>query len=223
MFTGIIENEGLIIKQEERGGQVRFGFRFQKKELGLKVGDSIAVSGVCLTAVRASSTGFEADVVRQTLEATTLGSLKMGGRVNLERSLKLGAGLGGHFVTGHIDERGKIVKIEKRKKNTTLFITASKDIIALLADKGSVACDGISLTVQKVRGSVFEIAVIPHTLKVTTLGLKRVGSEVNLEVDIVARYLQMCFSKEKSRKTFSSRTILRELLRQGLEWKNGSN
>lgn len=223
MFTGIIENQGIVVKKEERGGQVRFGFRFERKEKGLKIGDSIAVSGVCLTAVRASASGFEVDVVRQTLEATTLGTLARGGRVNLERSLRIGSGLGGHFVTGHIDGRGTIVKIEKRKKNTTLFLTASKDIIALLADKGSVACDGISLTVQKVCGRVFQIAVIPHTLEVTTLGAKRVGSEVNLEVDIVARYLQMCFAKEKSPKVFSSRVILSELLHQGVEWKKESN
>ena len=223
MFTGIVENQGIVVKKEERGGQVRFGFRFQKKEKGLKVGDSIAVSGVCLTAVRVSPGSFEVDVVRQTLEATTLGTLERGGRVNLERSLKIGDGLGGHFVTGHIDGRGTIVKIEKRNKNTTLFLSASKDIIALLADKGSVACDGISLTVQKVRGKIFQIAVIPHTLKVTTLGTKRVGSQVNLEVDIVARYLQMCFEKERSRRTFSSRTILRELLQRGIEWKKDLN
>jgi len=223
MFTGIVENQGIVVKREDSGGQVRFGFRFQKKEKGLKIGDSIAVSGVCLTAVRVSPSGFEVDVVRQTLEATTLGTLERGGRVNLERSLKIGDGLGGHFVTGHIDGRGTIVKIEKRKKNTTLFLTASKDIIALLADKGSVACDGISLTVQKVRGKVFQIAVIPHTLQVTTLGIKQAGSEVNLEVDIVARYLQMCFAKERSRRTFSSRTVLRELLQRGVEWKKDLN
>ncbi len=214
MFTGIIENQGRVFKKEERGGQIRFGFRFQKKEKKLAVGDSIAVDGVCLTAVRVSPDFFEADVVRQTLQATTLGDLKLGSCVNLERSLRLGKALGGHFVTGHIDGPGRIVKIAKMKKNTTLFIQASKDIIGLLADKGSVACDGISLTVQKVTGTVIQIAVIPHTLKVTTLGIKRVGSGVNLEVDIVARYLQMCFHKEKTKKTFSSRTILRELLRQ---------
>ncbi len=223
MFTGIIENQGTVIKKEERGGQIRFRFQFQKKERGLKVGDSIMTDGVCLTAVRVSPGYFETDVVRQTLTATTLGRLALGSKVNLERSLKLGDGLGGHFVTGHVDGRGTIVKIEKRKKNTTLFIKASEAIIALLADKGSVACDGISLTVQKVRGQVFQIAVIPHTLKVTTLGIKHVGSEVNLEVDIVARYLQMCFAKERSRKAFSSRTILRELLQRGIEWKKGSN
>lgn len=223
MFTGIIENQGIVHKKEERGGQVRFGFRFRKKEKGLRVGDSIMVSGVCLTAVWVSSTGFEADVVHETLEATTLGGLKFGGIVNLERSLKVGDGMGGHFVTGHVDGRGTIAKIERRKMNTTLFIKASKAIISLLADKGSVACDGISLTVQKVRGAVFQIAVIPHTLKVTTLGIKRTGSEVNLEVDIVARYLHMCFAKEKSRKTFSSRTILRELLQEGRKWKKDLN
>ncbi|HNX69460.1 MAG TPA: riboflavin synthase [Candidatus Omnitrophota bacterium] len=215
MFTGIIENQGTVIKKEERGGQIRFGFRFQKKEKGLKVGDSIMTDGVCLTAVRVSSGHYEVDVVRQTLEATTLGTLEMGSRVNLERSLKVGDPLGGHFVTGHIDGRGTVVKIERRNKNTTLFIQTSKDIIALLADKGSVACDGISLTVQKVKGAVFQIAVIPHTLKVTTLGIKKVGSQVNLEVDIVARYLQMCFAGQKAKKTFSSRTILKELLKQG--------
>jgi riboflavin synthase len=223
MFTGIIENQGIVHKKEERGGQVRFGFRFRKKEKGLRVGDSIMVSGVCLTAVHVNSAGFEADAVRETLEATTLGALKLGGVVNLERSLKVGDGMGGHFVTGHIDGRGTIVKIEKRKKNTTLFIQASKDIITLLAEKGSVACDGISLTVQKVQGVVFQIAVIPHTLQVTTLGIGRVGSEVNLEVDIVARYLQLCFAKERSGRTFSSRTILRELLQQELEWKKDLN
>ncbi len=223
MFTGIVENQGIVVKKEERGGQVQFRFRFQRKEKGLKVGDSIAVSGVCLTAVRVSPSAFEVDVVRQTLEATTLGMLERGCRVNLERSLKIGDELGGHFVTGHIDGRGTIMKIEKRKKNTTLFLTASEDIIALLADKGSVACDGISLTVQKVRGKIFQIAVIPHTLQVTTLGIKRVGSEVNLEVDIVARYLQMCFTKERCRRAFSSRTILRELLQQGVEWKKDLN
>ncbi len=215
MFTGIIENQGIVTKKEKRGGQIRFRFQFRKKERYLKVGDSIMTDGVCLTAVRAAPGYFEADVVRQTLEATTLGTLELGSSVNLERSLKAGDELGGHFVTGHIDGRGKIIRIEKRKKNTTLFIKASKDIIHLLADKGSVACDGISLTVQKVRGTTFQIAVIPHTLKVTTLGIKKTGSEVNLEVDIVARYLQMCFSRQRSKQRFSSRSILKELLKQG--------
>lgn len=214
MFTGIIENQGIIVKKENCEGQIRFGFRFHKKEKHLAIGDSIAVDGVCLTAVWINADGFEADVVRQTLEATTLGTLNLGHRVNLEKSLKMGSSLGGHFVTGHIDGRGTIVKIEKRKKNTTLFIQASKDIIRLLADKGSVACDGISLTVQKVRGRIFQIAVIPHTLKVTGLGGKKAGSQVNLEVDIVARYLQKCFRGKKSKKTLSSRIILQELLSQ---------
>lgn len=214
MFTGIIENLGTVIKKETRGGQVRFRFRFLKKEKRLRVGDSIAVNGTCLTAVRVSPSGFEADVVRETLRATTLGRLRLGDRVNLERSLRVGDEMGGHFVTGHVDGRGKIVKIEKRIKNTTLFIKAPAAIIALQAAKGSVAIDGISLTVQKVHGLIFEIAVIPHTFKVTTLGLKKIGSEVNIEIDIVARYLRSCFSGRVIERV-SSREILEGLLTQG--------
>lgn len=214
MFTGIVENQGTVIKKIEKGGQVRFKFRFQKKEKKLKVGDSIAVNGTCLTAVRVNPNDFEVDVVRETLEATTLGKIAVGGRVNLERSLRVGDELGGHFVTGHIDGRGKIVRIKRSRRNTTLFIKAPKAIIAMQAPKGSIAIDGISLTVQKVRGSLFEIAVIPHTLKVTTLGLQGVGSEVNIEIDIVARYLKACFSK-KSFRSISSREILKALLKWG--------
>lgn len=215
MFTGIIENQGTVIKKEERGGQIRFKFRLRDKVKNFKVGDSIAVDGTCLTAVRTAPLSFEADVVRETLQATTLGQLKLGSRVNLERSLRVGDELGGHFVTGHIDGRGKIVKIAKNKRNTTLFIQASKDIIARQAPKGSVAIDGISLTVQKIHGSIFEIAVIPHTLKVTTLGLKGTGSEVNIEIDIVARYLEACFKRKKAG-SVSSRKILKALLSQRL-------
>lgn len=214
MFTGIIENQGIVAQKQNCGGQVRFGFKFVHKDRKLKVGDSIAVSGTCLTVVRSEATGFEADVVRETLEATTLGSLKLGDLVNLEKSLKVGDRLGGHFVTGHIDGRGKVVEIERRRKNTTLFVQAPKDIIALQAPKGSIALDGISLTVQKVHGSVFEIAVIPHTLKVTTLGLKRPGSEVNIEIDIVARYLKACFPGRRI-SGCSSKNILKMLLRKG--------
>jgi riboflavin synthase len=158
---------------------------------------------------------FEADVVRETLQATTLGWLGLGSRVNLERSLRAGDELGGHFVTGHIDGRGKIVKIEKSKRNTTLFIQAAKDIIARQAPKGSVAIDGISLTVQKIHGAIFEIAVIPHTLKVTSLGCKSTGSEVNIEIDIVARYVAAILGKKKTGPV-SSREILKALLSQGL-------
>ena len=115
MFTGIVDNEGIVIKKESRGGQIRFGFSFKKKDNRFKIGDSMAVDGVCLTAVKISKKGFEVDVVRETLQATTLGDLKIGGKVNLEKSLKYGDFLGGHFVSGHIDGLGTIVKIEKEK------------------------------------------------------------------------------------------------------------
>ncbi len=214
MFTGIIENQGVVIEKEKRGGQVRFGFKFVRKDRKPKVGDSIAVSGTCLTVVRGETAGFEVDVVRETLEATTLGNLKRGDLVNLEKSLKAGDPLGGHFVTGHIDGRGKVIEIKRLKKNTTLFVQAPKDIIALQVPKGSIALDGVSLTVQKVHGSVFEIAVIPHTLKVTTLGLKRPGSEVNIEIDIVARYLKAFFPGKRI-SGWSSKNILKMILRKG--------
>jgi len=155
--------------------------------------------------------------VRETLQATTLGGFRSGDFVNLEKSLRVGDPLGGHFVTGHIDGRGRIVKIEKDKKNTTLSIQASKDIIGLLASKGSVACDGISLTVQKIRNDIFEIAVIPHTLRETTLCKKKIGSFVNIEIDIVARYLQECLKLERVQRHYSSKVILRELLKWGLK------
>ncbi len=217
MFTGIIENKGRIVKKEKRGGQIRFGFQLQKKEKHFKIGDSMAVEGVCLTAVEVKDRYFEADVVRETLQATTLGGFRSGDFVNLEKSLRVGDPLGGHFVTGHIDGRGRIVKIEKDKKNTTLSIQASKDIIGLLASKGSVACDGISLTVQKIRNDIFEIAVIPHTLRETTLCKKKIGSFVNIEIDIVARYLQECLKLERVQRHYSSKVILRELLKWGLK------
>jgi len=214
MFTGIIENEGTVVEKKSRGGQIRFTFRFKRKVKEIKVGDSIAVDGVCLTAVKINPQYFSVDAVKETLEATTLGDLERGSKVNLERSLKAGDRLGGHFVTGHIDGCGKIIKIERRKKNTTLFIQAPAAIIAMLAPKGSVALDGISLTVQKVHRRLFEIAVIPHTLKETTLGIKGVGSKLNIEIDIVARYLKACF-KKPAKKVISSKVILKALLKQG--------
>lgn len=193
MFTGIIQNQGNVVKKESLGRQVRFFIRMAKKEKRkLEPGESIAVNGVCLTARRCSSQGFEADVIRETLEATTLGSLKPGSKVNLERSLRLGDSLGGHFVTGHVDEVARIIHIERAGNNRTFSIRAGKKILTLIASKGSVTVDGISLTVQKVRGSVFEVGLVPHTLKETSLGEKKSGDAVNLEADLIARYLSLC-------------------------------
>lgn len=191
MFSGIVENRGKVIKKEKKGGQIRFRFRFERPEKKVKAGDSIAISGVCLTASRLGPGWFEADVVDETLKATTLGSLQIGSLVNLERSLRYGDFVGGHFVSGHVDGVGTIASIKRTGKNELWSFSAPKEIMAYVAKKGSIAIDGISLTIQKVAKSSFSIALIPHTLDRTTLGGKKKGDKVNLEVDLLARYLAL--------------------------------
>ena len=190
MFSGIIDNEGVVVKKQSQGGQVHFVFQMKKHEKRLRVGESIAVDGVCLTAVKITGQRFEVDVVRETLRDTTLGDLKVGDPVNLERSLKYGDPVSGHFVTGHVDARGTLKKIEKDKKNCFLTIEVPKRLIRFIAMKGSVALDGISLTIQELKGKTFSVAIIPHTFNVTTLRFKKAGSGVNIEIDQTARYLK---------------------------------
>ena len=183
MFTGVIQNLGKVKLAEKRGKQMRLTIRFQKKEKGVQKGESIAVNGVCLTATVITALGFEADLLPETLEVTNLGKLKSGDWVNIERALKQGDSLGGHFVSGHVDSVGKITEISRRNGNWSLLVQAPKTIILKFAVKGSVTCDGVSLTVQELKAQRFRVAVIPHTLKVTTLHFLKVGSYVNLEVD----------------------------------------
>lgn len=213
MFTGIIHNQGKVIKRAERGGQVRFAFRLaalEKKKL--QPGESIAVNGVCLTAAKIAGAIFEADVIRETLQATTLSQLRTGDSVNLERSMKAGDLIGGHFVTGHVDEKGKIVKIEKNKKNTVFYIQASEKLRNYIAEKGSIAVDGISLTVQSVNKNTFKVGIIPFTLHHTTLGTRKAGDFVNLEADLIARYLRVL---DHSLKKSPRKLVISYLKRQG--------
>lgn len=198
MFSGIIENQAVVIKKESRQKQVRFGFRLQKKEKSLRRGESIAVNGVCLTVVKAASRVIEMDVVRETLRSTALGSLNLGDRVNIERSLRFGALVGGHLVSGHVDGVGTIVHIEHDGRNQLWSFKVPPALMPLIALKGSVAIDGISLTIQGVSRNLFTVAFIPHTLKVTNLGQKKVGDSVNLEADLIARYLQSILKKMKA-------------------------
>ncbi|MBN1687849.1 MAG: riboflavin synthase [Candidatus Omnitrophica bacterium] len=214
MFTGIIQNQGKVLKKTETGGIVRFRIGFQRKaKRRLEIGESIACEGVCLTAVKATSKYFEVDVVKETLAATTLGGLRIGSFLNLERSLRAGDPLGGHFVTGHVDGRGIITKIERRGKNWIFWFQADKAVTKLLAHKGSIAVDGISLTIQGVQGNRFKIAIIPHTLKETTLGRKKVKDPVNLEIDLITRYLKILSDELKPRK--STQLKLSKLIEQG--------
>lgn len=184
MFTGIISNIAAVSKKEKKGGQVHFIFSFLKKEKRIpEIGESLAVNGVCLTVTRASSKEFEADAVRETLSVTTLGFLETGARVNTERCLRQGDAVGGHFVSGHVDGRGRIEKVERSGKNLSLWISAPKKLKKYLLPKGSIAVDGISLTLQEVRGTLFKLAIVPHTLSTTVLLERRKGDLVNLEAD----------------------------------------
>jgi riboflavin synthase len=207
MYSGIVTNQGTVIKRQLRGTSIRFGFRFRRPEKTIKLGESIAVDGVCLTIAGMVSNGFEADVVRETLQATTLGNLNPGSRVNLERSLKVGDEIGGHFVTGHIDGTGRIRHIEKRKKNWLITFEPPKEIMKCLAQKGSIAVDGISLTIQSLTQKHFNITIIPHTLKETTLGRKTVGDLVNLEIDLITRYLKVLTSEMKPAQKKKAATV----------------
>lgn len=189
MFTGIIETRGTVTRLEARGGDARIAI--DAPDLGeFRVGDSIGVSGACLTAAARTERGFTADVSRETLDRTTLGALSAGAAVNLERSLTLASPLGGHLVTGHVDGIGELLSCEPDARSRRLRFQAPEGLARFIAAKGSVCVDGVSLTVNAVDGRVFEVNVIPHTAAVTTLGDTRPGSPVNLEVDLVARYVE---------------------------------
>ena len=184
MFTGIISNQAVVTGKEKKGGQVHFVFSFlQKEKRKPELGESLAVNGVCLTVTRADQNKFEADVVRETLQASTLGFLETGDQVNTERCLRQGDPVGGHFVSGHVDGRGKITKIERSGRNLAFWISAPKNLKKHLTSKGSIAVDGISLTLQEVRGALFKLAIVPHTLKKTVLLERKEGDLVNLEAN----------------------------------------
>lgn len=191
MFTGIVQAVGEVRSLERGGGgaRVRVGVPAGFLE-GVAVGDSIAVSGVCLTAVVVAPAAFEADLSAETLARTTLGGLATGARVNLEKALTLSTPLGGHLVTGHVDGVARVVAREARGECVAVRFAIPAGLGRYVARKGSVCVDGVSLTVNAVEGEAFEVSLVPHTLAVTTLDGLRPGARVNLEVDIVARYLE---------------------------------
>ncbi len=191
MFTGIIQAIGQIHGIESRGGDARLTLTTGKLPMqGVLVGDSIAVNGVCLTAIALEGGGFAADVSRETLSLTTLGDLRPGSRVNLEKALTLATPLGGHLVSGHVDGVGEVVDRHQDGRSWRFRIRAPSALARYIAHKGSICVDGTSLTVNVVEGAVFDLNIVPHTLVETIFGDYRVGSRVNLEVDLVARYLE---------------------------------
>lgn len=186
MFTGIVEEVGRV----EALRQNRLRVRAVRVTGSLRPGDSVAVDGVCLTAVKVSRRGFEADLGPATLQRTTLGSRKPGDLVNLERPLTLSRPLGGHLVQGHVDGVGRVRTVRQDGQNRWVEIAAPEEVLRYLVERGSVAVDGVSLTVAGLSRRSFRVCLIPQTLQRTTLGLREPGDRVNLEVDVLAKYVE---------------------------------
>ncbi len=189
MFTGLVESEGIITRIERVAGGSRLEVYAPEFGRDMSIGDSIAVDGVCLTVIKFIRGAFIADVSEETLSRTTLGALRQGAKVNLERALRLSDRLGGHIVTGHIDGVGSVVMRHPAGNSTVYQFSAPPEVMEYIVPKGSIAVDGISLTVAQTKDDGFAAAVIPHTEQSTTLGAKAVGASVNLEVDMMAKYV----------------------------------
>jgi riboflavin synthase len=196
MFTGIVLAKGRLTSITERGGDLELGIDSGELELArLAIGDSVAVQGACLTVTRKQGPCFFADVSRETMAKTTLGKLRAGSQVNLEPSLRAGDALGGHMVSGHVDALGVLRRSADDARSRRMEFELPADLMRFVAPKGSICIDGVSLTVNKVEGLRFDVNIIPHTLERTTLSELRIGDEVNIEIDVVARYLERLTSK----------------------------
>jgi riboflavin synthase len=190
MFTGLIEERGVIAGLERGADSVRLSFIAPTVREGLSVGDSVAVNGCCLTAVVTGPDGFAVEAVAETLRRTTIGALEPGDEVNLERAMKLGDRLGGHIVQGHVDGTGMVSEVRPEGDSVMMRIGAAQDVLRYVVQKGSITVDGVSLTVAGVLDDSFLVALIPHTMAETTLGPDAVGRMVNLEVDVLAKYVE---------------------------------
>jgi len=199
MFTGIIQATGMIQSMQQRGGDMRLSINTGKLDMAdVVLGDSIAVNGVCLTAIEFDLTSYVADVSLETLSLTSLGQLQVGSEVNLEKALTMETRLGGHLVSGHVDGQGEIIKRYDDGRSVRFHIKSPDELAKYIATKGSICIDGISLTVNKVTGAIFEINIVPHTLQETIIKNYRTGTQVNLEVDVIARYLERLMLGDKA-------------------------
>ena len=199
MFTGIIEAVGEIIACEPRGGDVRLHVKTNDLDLSdVALGDSIATNGVCLTVVELPGDGYVADVSVESLALTTIGDWVVGTPVNLEKALTLDTRLGGHLVSGHVDGLGEVVSRYSDARSERFRLRAPNELAKYIAHKGSITVDGISLTVNKVEGAEFELNIVPHSLEKTVMGSYQTGNRVNLEVDLIARYLERLLLGDKA-------------------------
>lgn len=196
MFTGIIEGVGRLAAREPRGGDVRFSFAtgslawLEAAGADVRLGESIAVNGVCLTVIAFDADGFQADASTETLALTTLGALQVGAALNLERAMRPTDRLGGHMVSGHVDGIGTVLSVHGDARAQRWRFAAPAGLLKYIAKKGSICVDGVSLTVNEVDGEGFEVALIPHTVAHTRFAETAVGDAVNLEIDLVARYVE---------------------------------
>lgn len=224
MFTGIIETLGRLEQLTPRGGDVRLHVDAAGMDLSdTQLGDSIAVNGVCLTVTDLAASGFAADVSRESLEVTTLGDLGPGDPLNLERALALGDRLGGHMVSGHVDGVGAVAAMEPDARSTRLRFRAPDALARYIAAKGSITIDGTSLTVNRVDGAEFEVNIIPHTRERTRFSVYAIGTRVNLEVDLIARYLERLMLGDRAAEPAANRGELSEawLAEQGFPNQSG--
>jgi len=195
MFTGIVEGIGTVTAVQRTGEVLRLTIAPPAALTDMAVGDSICVNGACLTVTALGQGSFQAECSPETLERTTVGSLRLTDEVNLERALKMSDRLGGHLVTGHVDVTGVVVEVTRGAGSLEVTMRVPGEFVSYLVTKGSVAVDGISLTVSGVRGDMFTCAVIPYTAQNTTLGKKRAGDRVNIEVDIIGKYVKRFLEK----------------------------
>lgn len=200
MFTGIIEEVGTVlnIKKGSVSSKITFGGKKIFKDIHL--GDSIAINGVCLTADILTDNSFTADIMAETLRRSSLGNLKVGSKVNMERAMLCNGRFGGHIVSGHVDATGKIINFKREENAVWITISAESKTLKYIVEKGSIALDGISLTVASVNDTSFKVSIIPHTASETTLLTKSVGDKINIECDIVGKYIErfLNFKEDKS-------------------------
>ena len=197
MFTGIIKEIGIVREVRRESGKVVLGVSSERIIKELEMGSSVSINGACQTVVKMSDTIFYVEAVEETLEKTTLGKLSNGSRVNLETALKLSEGLEGHIVQGHVDGVGTITEITERNGSWLYSIRIHEKLAHFLVEKGSIAVDGISLTIARLKGNILTISVIPFTMKETTLADKKRGDEVNIEVDIIGKYVRRFTDKNE--------------------------
>ena len=196
MFTGIVVGTGTVKRARMRAGVQELEIEAPREARELKPGDSIAVNGVCLTATHAGRRRFELQVVPETLARTTLGDVGKSDSVNLELPTRATDRMGGHLVQGHIDGRARVIRVEDDEGARRVWLTAGDDLLRYMVVKGSIALDGVSLTLAEVGRTSFQVALIPHTLAATTLGSWKVGTEANVEVDVLAKYVERLMERK---------------------------